>query len=225
MRRLLTLSCLLAALPSCSAWLFSGEDWIDRSRPVAFVETTGGIELGATTEFGVLTLGRSATEGPCKVHYFLGPTPLIEDGEIVATGSTFHLADIELKTQFAVCLDRDPTPADTLVAMWMPDPRSSTEVPVKLSTDPDAQGDLLVADGPVLPAGAGVFCKTDDGLRFVGLVAGKATLEGPGGARSFYVFAGMDRVREMLAIPKEHPRRTEPKFRYDDIIVDRPVKR
>ena len=77
----------------------------------------------------------------------------------------------------------------------------------------------------MLPAGAGVFCKTDDGLRFVGLVAGKATLEGPGGARSFYVFAGMDRVREMLAIPKEHPRRTEPKFRYDDIIVDRPVKR
>jgi hypothetical protein len=232
MRRLPTTLCLLAALPACSPWLFSGEHWVDRSRPVALVETQGGIELAATTEFGVLTLGRSAQDGPCKVHYFLGPTPLTEAGEVVSTGTVFHLADIDLKTQRARCLDREPEPGDELVAIWMPDPRSSVEVPVRLADHPAVSGAVLAGDGlelppgtPGLPAGAAIFCQTDDGLRFVGLVAGRATLQEAGGERTFYVFAGLDRVKELLAIPREHPRRTEPKFRYDDLIVDRPVRR
>jgi hypothetical protein len=98
MRRHLLAALLLPVLPGCSAWFFSGEPKVDRSHPVALVETTGGIELGATTEFGVLTLGRSAATGPCRVHYFLGPTPMIEDGELKATGSLFTRAEIDLKT-------------------------------------------------------------------------------------------------------------------------------
>lgn len=219
--RAVLLFATLPLLPACSAWLFSGEHWIDRSQPVALVETTGGVELGATTEFGVLTLGRTATEGACRVHYFLGPTPLIDDGQIVATGSVFHRADIDLKTMLLPCMDRDPTPEDRLVAMWMPDPRSTTSVSVQLSTDSDASGDVLVGDGLNLPAGATVLRVVDDGYEFVGLIAGRATLQG----RSYYVFAGMDRVREMLAVPQEYPARTEPKFRPDDIVVDKPVKR
>ena len=84
MRSMAVLLGSLLVLPSCGVWFFSGEHWIDRSHPVALLETTGGIELAATTEFGVLSLGRSATEGPCRVHYFLGPTPLIESGELRA---------------------------------------------------------------------------------------------------------------------------------------------
>lgn len=218
--RAVLLFATLPLLPACSAWLFSGEHWIDRSKPVALVETTGGVELGAATEFGVLTLGRTATEGPCRVHYYLGPTPLIEDGTIVPTGSVFHRADIDLKTQLLRCLDRDPTPADQLVAMWMPDPRSTRAVTVHLANDPAATGDVLQGDGLDLPAGATVLRVADDGYEFVGLIAGRATLAG----RSYYVFAGMDRVRELLAVPQQHPPRTEPRFRPDDIVVDKPVK-
>ncbi len=208
-------------LCGCSAWLFSGEHGIDRSQPVAMVETTGGVELGATTEFGVLTLGRTATDGACRVHYFLGPTPLVDDGQITATGSVFHRADIDLKTMLLAGMDRDPTPDDQLVVMWMPDPRSTTSVAVQLSTDPQASGDVLVGDGLNLPAGATVLRVAESGYEFVGLIAGRATL----GGRTYYVFAGMDRVREMLAVPRQHPQPTEPKFRPDDIVVDKPVKR
>src|SRR5262245_19763098 len=105
MRRVWAIA-FLPCLSSCAVWFFSGESWLDRSRPVCLVETTGGIELGATTEFGVLTLGRSATSGPCRVHYFTGPTPLIETGELVATGSVFTRAEIDLKTQHVRALDR-----------------------------------------------------------------------------------------------------------------------
>src|SRR5262245_34707430 len=90
---------LLPCLSGCSEWFFSGESWIDRTRPVALVETTGGIELGATTELGVLTLGRSATDGPCRVRYFLGPTPMVETGTLAAASDTFTRAEIDLKTQ------------------------------------------------------------------------------------------------------------------------------
>ena len=43
----------LFLLSGCSVWVFSGESWIDRTRPAVLVETTGGVELGAATEFGV----------------------------------------------------------------------------------------------------------------------------------------------------------------------------
>lgn len=223
MRSRVLTAAALGALASCTAGLFSSEPRIDRSQPVALIETQGGIELGAATEFGVLTLGRTATDGPCRVHYFLGSTPLIEDGTLLRASAVFTFADIELKTQRARCLDRDPTANDELLAMWLTDTKSVQTAAVTLAADPAVKGDALSADAE-LPAGAALFAQTDAGLRFFGLVAGKAELTQSGQTRAFYVFAGMDRVRELLATPQEYPPRTAPKFRYDGIVVDRPLK-
>jgi hypothetical protein len=148
----------LAALPlaSCSVWFFSGESWVDQSHPVALIETTGGIELGATTEFGVLTLGRTASSGPCRVHYFLGPTPMIEDGEL-HQAPPFTIAEIDLKTMHLRALDRTPRPDDDLLAMWTPDGTRVERVAVSLADDPGVHGDVLVHPGTELPIGATVF--------------------------------------------------------------------
>lgn len=222
MRRAPALACLLV-LPGCSTWFFSGEHWIDRSRPVALVETTGGIEFGATTEFGVLTLGRSASAGPCRVHYFLGPTPLIESGELVATGSVFTEARIDLKTQLARALDRSPTADDALCVMWTPDGQSVQRVGVQLAAGDGLGGDLLADPGVELPAGATLFARGPDGRPlFAGLIAGRATVRGGAAAGRYYVIAGVDRVRELLAIPRHFPVDLQPKYRTDDISVLRP---
>jgi hypothetical protein len=222
MRAAIAAAVLLPLLSSCGVWFFSGESWIDRSRPVALVETTGGIEFGAATEFGVLTLGRSAASGPCRVHYFLGPTPLIESGQLVPTGSVFTRADIELKTQHARALDRTPSQDDELVAMWTPDGTTTRSVTVQLARAPGVAGDLLAVPGQPLPAGAAVFCRgNDDTLLFAGLVAGLATIDSGTAAGSYYVFAGVDRLRELLALPTPHPVDKVPKYRTDDIIVER----
>lgn len=211
-------------LPSCSGWLFSGYDDFDRSRPVVLVETTGGVEYGATTEFGILTLGRTATDGPCRVHFFLGPTPLIEDGQVRTTGSTFCLAEMDLKSQQVRVFDRALTAEDELVAMWTEDGKETTTVDVALASAPGVTGDVLQDPGRELPAGAAIFVDDDGELRFAGLVAGKAVLQGAPGSGTYYVFAGLDRVREMLAVPEVHPTDYETRFRPDDITVRKPVR-
>ncbi|HZN40655.1 MAG TPA: hypothetical protein VFD82_17760 [Planctomycetota bacterium] len=224
MRRHLLAALLLPVLPGCSVWFFSAEPKVDRTRPVALVETTGGIELGATTEFGVLTLGRSAASGPCRVHYFLGPTPLVEDGELKATGSLFTRAEIDLKTQALRALDRGPAPERELLVMWTPDGVSTRSYAVQLAREPGVEGDVLVDPGVELPAGATVMQRnTEHELQFAGLIAGKVTL-GSGAARSYYVFAGVDRMREMLAVPQQYPVDLVPKYRLDDIQTFKPVK-
>jgi hypothetical protein len=227
MRRAIVAACvttpLWLALPGCAEWFFSGEHWIDQTRPVALVETTGGIEFGATTEFGILTLGRTATEGPCRVHYFLGPTPVIETGELVATNSAFTEAQIDLKTQAGRLLDRDPTPDDYLFVMWTPDGERVESVAVALATGDGLGGSLLRDPGVELPAGAGLFASAPDGRPlFAGLVAGRATVEGGSNAGRYYVVAGVDRVRELLAVPQRHPVDLQPKYRTDDITVMEP---
>lgn len=210
---------LLPALAGCSVWFFSGETHYDTSRPVALVETTGGVELGATTEFGVLTLGATADAGPCRVHYFLGPTPMVDDGVLRRGSPSLVRADIDLKTQSVRCFDRSPLFARGLVAMWTPDGVACESVAVQVAVDPRIDGDVLVHPGRELPHGAAVFAETqNDGLQFVGLVAAKATL----GDETFYVFAGPDRIRELLAVPEQHPIDLVPKYRTDDISVMKP---
>ncbi|MCA8951555.1 MAG: hypothetical protein KDE27_18760 [Planctomycetes bacterium] len=224
MRRPSALALLLpfaVAATGCVEWFFSGEDYADRSRPVALVETTGGVELGATTEYGILTLGRTATTGPCRVHYRLGPTMLVDDGELHPTGGVFTRADIDLKHQAVHVFGRAPTDDDRLVAMWTPDGRAIREVAVELARDERIEGDVLAHPGEDLPPGAAICVRNKDGVQFVGLVAGAATLEGDG--RRFYVYAGVDRVREMLAVPEKYPVDYEPKYRPDGISVLKPI--
>lgn len=214
----------LLILPSCSSWFFSGVPTVDRSRPVALLETTGGVEYAATTIIGILSLGRTATAGPCRVHYFLGPTPLIETGELHSTGSVFTEAEIDLKTQLVRLLDRSPTTEDSLWVMWTPDGENCETVPVKLAVGDGLAGDLLRDPGVELPAGATLLCRGPKGeSMFAGLIAGRATVhDGPAAGR-YYVVAGVDRVRELLAIPRKYPVDMAPKYRSDDIIVMKPV--
>jgi len=222
-------SCALLLLPllqGCTGWFFSGESWIDRTRPAVLVETTGGVEFGAATEFGVLTLGRTATEGPCRVHYFLGPTPMVDDGTLVATGSEGFKAraEIDLKTQMVRVLDRSPANQDELLVMWTPDGKTTQTVAVRLAQNPATEGDALEHPGQELPPGACLLrLGPDQAVQFVGLVSGKATELDSG--RQYYVFAGVDRLRELLAVPSLHPQDLAPKYRPDDITVMKPVKK
>lgn len=228
--RLFTVIIGSALLSGCVGWFFSGESYAERSRPVALIETTGGVELAATTEYGILLLGRTATSGACRVHYFIGPTPDIEDGRLEPTGAVFTRAEMPLKHQAVRVLDRSPTAADQLLAMWTPDGTNVRALDVTLATDDRVRGEAVLDDpGEELPAGAAVFRIDDkDRLYFVGLVAGKATFENPGSGssgRGFYVLAGVDRVREMLAVPERYPVDYEPVYRPDGIRVLRPVGR
>jgi hypothetical protein len=191
---------------------------------VVLVETTGGIEYGCATELGVLTLGRTASSGACLVHYFLGDTPMVETGTLEATSSDFTVADIDLKTPAIRIFDRHAKEARQLLAMWTADGERVTTVAVQWASGGEVAGDLLLPPSTPLPAGAAILNRVDGStLEFVGLVAGKATVQHAGATREYYVFAGRDRLRELLAIPSEYPRELLPKFRPDDITVQKPT--
>ncbi|MFK7739620.1 MAG: hypothetical protein AB8H80_04790 [Planctomycetota bacterium] len=225
-RKVASIALTALLLPSCSVWFFSGErhSWVDRTRPVALLETTGGVELAATTEFGVLSLGRTATDGPCRIHYFLGPTPLIETGKIQPTGSMFAEAVLDLKTQAARILDRQPDEYDEFYVMWTPNGTTVETVSVERVSGEGLNGDLLQDPGVELPAGATLLCRDIHGkILFAGLIAGRANVTGGAAAGTYYVYAGTDRVRELLAIPQQFPVDEVPHYRPDGITTMRAI--
>jgi len=218
------LAAVVLLAPGCVSWFFSGVPEVDRNRPVALIETTGGVEYGATTEFGVLCLGRTAQNGPCRVHYFLGPTPMVEDGTMQPTGSPLYRAKIDLRTQHLRVHDRPLVATDRLVAMYTPAGTDTVTVSVQLLRDEGLDGDLLQAPSQPLPAGASLLLDSSAGLRFCGLITGKGTLTDQRGNREFYTFAGLDRLRELLAVPEPHPPDYHFRHRVDDITVPERIR-
>jgi hypothetical protein len=213
----------LLALGACASpgHLFSSyaSAYPDQSRPVARIETRGGVELAATTSEGVLLLGRTAQAGPCRVHYFLGETPMVDDATIEPWGGVFFRADLDLKHQRAPLLGREVTDDDRLVALHH-DGRSTTRIAVSRARDARVQGDVLAWPGRALAAGTPVFVEDADVLRFVGLVAGEVAL----GSDRFLVCTGLDRLREALATPRLQPQPEYVKYRPDDIAVRKAVR-
>ena len=207
---------LLLASGACTGWLFSGVQYPSQERPVVRIETQKGVELGAATTDGILFLGRTAQSGPCRVLYYLGPTPLEESGVIRPAGGVYFRAEIQLKHQSAPLLAREPTPEDPLVAMVFAG-REVLTLPLRLWRGDGVAGSLLEWPGRPLPAGTPVFTPIDGRYHLVGLVAGKATIDSGGQQRELLVYAGMDRLREMLHAPTVYPPPKEVIFRPDDI--------
>ncbi len=209
------LLCLLAC--SCTAHLFSTAPMPDRNRPIARIETRGGIEYGATTREGILFLGRTAQAGPCRVYYWLGPTLVVEDGYIEPAGSILYNAKIDLQTNNIHVLPRDLMQADRIFAMVF-SPEGVSEVPVKLAQGENFAGDILENPGQPLPPGAGLFLRDErQKLLFVGLVSAEINI----GSDKYVAFAGTDRMREALMVPKLYPEVPEPKYRPDGISIVR----
>ncbi len=206
-------------LPGCTSWLFSAANLRPSgSRPVVRIETMKGVEYGAATDHGILFLGRTATEGACRVHYFLGSQVYTEDGTVTPAGGVFYRAEIDLKHQIAPLLGRDLTQDDTILALTMrgDDVYGNT---MALARKPGIDGDVATWPGVHLPVGTPLFVSIDDELHFVGLVAGVATLEQESRRERFVVFSGPDRIREMLLVPQLDPKPRQAKHRADGITV------
>ncbi|HLU37902.1 MAG TPA: hypothetical protein VK081_00860 [Planctomycetota bacterium] len=207
------------AASACTAWFFSGVHYPANDRPVMRLETRGGVEMGVGTQAGVLFLGRTAQQGPCRIHYWLGPTPLVEDGTVEPWGGVFFRAAMDLNHQYAPFLDRDLRDDDELFALLY----DGTEVSLQRAQGPGVAGDVVHWPGRDLPAGTGVFVRDpeDGGLRLVGMIAGRIDA---GDAR-YLVHTGTTALREALLAAKPHAEMRQVKHRPDDITVDRLVPR
>lgn len=211
---------LAVAGTGCTAWLFSGVAYPSQEHPVMRIETRGGVEMGVGTEAGILFLGRTAQEGPCRIHYWLGPTPLIEDGTVERWGGVFFRAAMDLKHPRARFLDRELAPDEPLLAMLHAG-GTVQEVALQRAREPGIAGDVVAWPGRDLPAGTGVFVRADDDLLFVGLIGGSIDT----GSSRYLVHTGTTALREALLTAKPHAEARQVKHRPDDITVDRSVPR
>ena len=87
---------LLCWLPACTLFAPGNPD-PDRSRPIVRIQTRKGVEFGAATSEGILFLNQHGAAGPCRVQFYLGPYPAVEDGTIEKFGGVYQEASIALQ--------------------------------------------------------------------------------------------------------------------------------
>ncbi|PIE23772.1 MAG: hypothetical protein CSA62_06610 [Planctomycetota bacterium] len=167
--------------------------------PLVRIQTTGGFEQGVSTDFGVLFLGRTAQKGPAKLLYWLGPSPLIEAGEIEVVGGPVHRIRTDVPIPSVPISFEPVAPEEQLVLMGM-EGQLPWRLDVQLAKDEIVRGTALhyPAGLQLRPdsVGLGIFRETEAGLALVGLVKAAAELDN---GKRFLLFAGLSEMREAFA--------------------------
>ncbi|MSR60974.1 MAG: hypothetical protein EXS08_00810 [Planctomycetes bacterium] len=149
--------------------------------PVVIVHGAGGDELGVSTDYGVLFLGRTAQSGRVEFTAWFGDGPAREEGVIEAFGGGVYATEAEILLP-SVQLCFAPPPAGTEVVVRGRKQGVPFEIASVLDSDPRLTGVLLepsdeldALDDSVL--GAGVFLvQPGKALQLVGLLSGRLQL-------------------------------------------------
>jgi hypothetical protein len=189
------LALLLLACASCSGMR-------TLSDPTLQLETSGGGELGVSTEYGVVFLGHTSRSGQVEITAWFGDGPDVERGVIEPVGPVLCTIETQIRLP-DVALDlADPAPGAT-VWVFGRDAQGPWKEQVTVVSDPRVEGlvttfpaRLRAAQGQI---GAGVYTIPAGGdertKRLLGLAAGRLVLrDGDGGSE-----------RELLAVvgPRE----------------------
>ena len=203
---------VLAALASCAGT----RKIMD---PVVKIRTSGGSELGVSTEHGVVFLGTTAERGEVEVEAYFGDGPSIESSVIEPVGGGLFTAEMDIKLQRVPLSFKEPRDGETLEIMGRKG-NSRWNVLTRVRTDPRVLGLLLeIPSGfPDDPdqVGAGVYRKTGKYEReLVGLVTGKIQLERRGALRKYLTVAGPTVMWRFAAHRRDHMRRRPFVYRED----------
>lgn len=212
--RLLLVAVLLPLLGSC----YGTRNLID---PVVQIETAGGRELGVTTDYGIVFLGRTARAGEVEVTAWFGDGPSIEPSTIEPIGGTIYTAETEILLP-AVPMLFDEPPAGEYVAVIGRNQEGPWREVLELRSDPRILGLLIDVpeqlNGHEDQIGAGVFRYINDDperLQLLGLVSGRVTLETRNGKRDFVTIVGPQELWRLVTHRRHYPRRRPRVYRED----------
>ena len=173
--------------------------------PTLRMNTTGGSELGVSTEYGVVFLGSTAQAGDVQVMAWYGDGPSIEDAVIEPIGGRLYTAETEIRLPSVPLSFVDPLPGQQVLLVGRKGTSETWQKEVKVLSDPRVEGILLGVPSELRNApdqvGAGVyFCPDDDcrKKRLIGLVAGKIRLDGEGGAREYLAVVGPSQLWRLV---------------------------
>lgn len=168
-------------------------------------------ELGVSTDYGIVFLGRTAKSGRIEFTAWFGDGPAREEGLVEAMGNGIYATTSEiLLPSAALCFE--PLPAGTPVFVRGRRGGEPFEIAAELASDPRVTG-LLLRPNPELDAlteaetGAGVFL-TQPGrpMKLLGLVSGRLQFEG---GRRFVTAAGPEDLWRLVVSRRnsDRPRR------------------
>ncbi len=187
--------------------------------PVVGIMTDRGMELGVSTEFGVVFLGKTADRGPVIVEAFFGDGPSMEQSVIEPVGGGLYTADMEIRLPHVPISFDLPTEGEALEVMgrrgW---DRWSTMTTCRIVEG--VEGVLVEIPAGFLDSvdqtGAGVYRRTGEFTKdLVGLVSGKITIQRDGESRQYLAVVGADTLWRLAAHRKDKLRRRPFVYRED----------
>lgn len=159
--------------------------------PTILVETPAGSELGVSTDFGIVFLGRRSDGGESEVYAWFGDGLSVELAAIEPLGEGLYTAEPEIRLPSCPMTFVTPGPGSQVTVRG----RSGTstwETGARVTSDPRVQGLLLRPTGRLTGApeqiGAGVFVGEDlEDYELLGLVSGRIRIEDAEGRAQEYV--------------------------------------
>lgn len=205
---------LLPLLGSC----YGTRNLID---PVVQIDTPGGSELGVTTDYGIVFLGRTARAGDIEVTAWFGDGPSIEPSTIEPVGGDIYTAETEILLPAVPLLFIEPEPGNYVAVIGRNHEGAWREI-MQLRSDPRVLGLLLDVpeqlDGQNSQIGAGVFRYINEDperLQLLGLVSGKVTLETDEGLKEYVTIVGPQELWRLVTHRRHYPRRRPMVYRED----------
>lgn len=179
--------------------------------PTLLIRTGGGIELGASTDYGVLFLGRTARAGDLEIVAWFADGPSVEASAVEPIGEGLYTAETEIRLPALRLGFREPQVGEELLLVGRTE-AGRWEQEVSIVHDPRVEGLLLA-----LPSGmpdradqVGANLIRLEGRRriphLVGLVSGKLTLEGEQGRREYLTVVGPAHLWRLATHRRDHLR-------------------
>lgn len=189
--------------------------------PVLEIRGDEGTELGVSTDYGLVFLGRTARAGAVEVTAWFGDGPSIEQAVVEPLGGGLYTAEPEIRLPRVPVSFTTPKPGSKLTIVGRRGRRSWT-AEVEVRRDPRIDGILVSIPSSVGAdegrVGAGLYTgNLEDGtLRLVGLVSGLVELSSASGeTRRYLTVVGPDQLWRLVTHEREFPHRRRFVYRED----------
>jgi hypothetical protein len=192
--------------------------------PIVQIQTSGGSELGVTTDYGIVFLGRTAQAGEIEITAWFGDGPSIEESIIEPITGGIFTAETEILLPAVPMLFDDPGPGAD-VAVIGRNEEGSWRAISRLVSDPRVYGLMIEMPeelrGRDDQIGAGVFRYMGDDdpdrLQLLGLVSGRLRLSTNDGVKEYATVVGPQVLWRLVTLRRHFPRRRPMVYR-DDVL-------
>ena len=190
--------------------------------PTLRIQSGQGSELGVSTHYGVVFLGRHTNAGPVEIEAMFGDGPSIESSVVDPLGGGLYTAETDIQLPAVPLTFKQLEPGQSVLVRGRSG-RSSWERWLTVREDPRVHGILLETarelEGNPDQIGAGVFLKPTSkpyDLRLIGLVSGRIRLRNADGDwRTYLTVEGPESLWRLVTHRRKTDKRRKWVYRED----------